>query len=143
MLTINIVENITAIQSSSSTIDKSGSTSAGITALPAGCAAALVCLGDMPLVTGRLLDQLIAAHDADEGRRIVVPMHDGQRGNPVLWDRSHFAALQALTGDAGAKTVLRANLDDVAEVAAEIGVLRDFDTPESLATLPTRLRPSA
>ena len=121
----------------------SASLKAGITALPAGCAAALVCLGDMPLVTGRLLDQLIAAHDADEGRRIVVPMHDGQRGNPVLWDRSHFAALQALTGDAGAKTVLRANLDDVVEVAAEIGVLRDFDTPESLATLPTRLRPSA
>ena len=34
VLTINIVENITASQSSSSTIDKSGSTSAGITALP-------------------------------------------------------------------------------------------------------------
>ena len=34
VLTINIVENVTASQSSSSTIDKSGSTSAGITALP-------------------------------------------------------------------------------------------------------------
>lgn len=114
----------------------------GIAALPAEAAAALVVLGDMPLVTGRLLDRLIDAFDADEGRAIVVPTHQGRAGNPVLWGRGFFPEILGLAGDTGARGLLARHAEQVAEV--EVGddaVLRDFDTVDSLATLPARVRP--
>jgi len=102
-----------------------------------------VVLGDMPLVTGRILDRLIDAHDADEGRSIVVPTHKGQAGNPVLWDRRYFGEILALSGDSGARSLIRRHLEQVAEVEVnDDAVLRDFDTRESLASLPPRLRPA-
>ncbi len=121
----------------------SASLRAGIAALPPQTKAVLVCLGDMPLVTGRVLDQLIAAYDADEGRLIVVPVHRGKQGNPILWDSRFFAEMTAVTGDAGARFLLHRHMDHVTEIEiADDTVLRDFDTVESLATLPQRLRPA-
>ena len=121
----------------------SASLKTGIAALPDTAAAALVCLGDMPLVTGRMLDRVIDAWDPDEGRSIVVPTHQGRAGNPILWSRTYFADILGLDGDAGARALLRRHEEQVAE--AEIGddaVLRDFDTVDSLATLPSHLRPA-
>jgi len=121
----------------------SASLKTGIAALPDEAAAALVCLGDMPLVTGRMLDRLIEAWDPDEGRAIVVPTHQGRVGNPVLWSRAFFRDILDLDGDSGARSLLRRHEEKVAEI--EIGddaILRDFDTVESLATLPQHLRPA-
>ncbi|HKM60905.1 MAG TPA: molybdopterin-binding/glycosyltransferase family 2 protein [Acidisphaera sp.] len=120
----------------------SASLRAGLSALPEEVGAALICLGDMPLVTGRMINRLIEAYDPDEGRLIVVPTFRGKQGNPVLWDRRFFAEMAALTGDAGARQLLPRHLDDVAETEiGEDAVLRDFDTVESLDSLPPRLRP--
>eukprot|EP01035_Chromulina_nebulosa_P035479 gene35479-47705_t len=107
---------------------------AGIAALPADTAAALVCLGDMPLVTGRMIERIAGVWDPDEGRAIVVPTHQGQPGNPILWDRRFFPDILALSGDSGAKSLLRRHMELVAEIdIADDAVLRDFDTPETAA----------
>ncbi len=120
----------------------SASLKAGIAAVPPESAAAVVCLGDMPLVTGRMIDRLLASYDPTEGRRIVLPTFRGKQGNPMLWDRSFFAEILEIAGDSGARFLVGKHVEQVAEVEmADDAVLRDFDTPESLATLPTRLRP--
>jgi molybdenum cofactor cytidylyltransferase len=106
---------------------------AGIAAMSATIGAALICLGDMPLVEPSTLDQIIAAYDTAEGREIIIPTHDGQRGNPILWGRQFFVELLHLAGDAGARQVLYKHMEYVSEVTAESdAVLRDFDTPETL-----------
>jgi molybdenum cofactor cytidylyltransferase len=120
----------------------SASLKAGIAAVPPECAAALVCLGDMPLVTGRMIDRLLAAYDPDEGRLIVLPVFHGKQGNPMLWDRRFFPEILGISGDSGARFLIGKHMESVAEVEmADDAVLRDFDTTESLATLPPRLRP--
>ncbi|MBV8613806.1 MAG: molybdopterin-binding/glycosyltransferase family 2 protein [Acetobacteraceae bacterium] len=120
----------------------SASLKAGIAAVPPEAAAALVCLGDMPLVTGRMIDRLLEAYDADEGRRIVLPTFRGKQGNPMLWDRRFFPEILGLSGDSGARALLARHLEQVAEVEmGDDAVLRDFDTTDALATLPPRLRP--
>jgi molybdenum cofactor cytidylyltransferase len=120
----------------------SASLKAGIAAVPEECAAVLVCLGDMPLVTGRMLDRLLASYDPDEGRLIVLPTFRGKQGNPMLWDRRFFPEILDITGDSGARFLLGKHIEVVAEVEmADDAVLRDFDTTDSLATLPPRLRP--
>ena len=109
---------------------------AGLAALPEDAAAVLVALADMPLVEPATLRRIVAAYDPDEGRTIVVPTHQGQPGNPVLWDRVYVEEMMQLSGDHGARALLRLHAEAVAEVAVESdSVLRDFDTPESLAAL--------
>ncbi|MBO0709853.1 MAG: molybdopterin-binding/glycosyltransferase family 2 protein [Acetobacteraceae bacterium] len=120
----------------------SASLKTGIAAVPDDCAAAVICLGDMPLVTGRIIDRLLAAYDRDEGRLIVLPTFRGKQGNPMLWDRRFFPDMLHIVGDTGARFLLAQHRDVVAEVdVAEDAVLRDFDTKDSLNTLPPRLRP--
>jgi molybdenum cofactor cytidylyltransferase len=109
----------------------------GLAALPPATNGALVCLGDMPLVDGTILDRLIDAFDPAEGRAIVLPTFNGKQGNPMLWARQFFPAMAALAGDVGARHLAAENADLVH--AVEIGddaVLRDFDTPETLEALP-------
>jgi molybdenum cofactor cytidylyltransferase len=111
----------------------STSLKAGIATLPPGTDAAIVCLGDMPEIDSQLLDSLIAAFDPAEGRSIIVPTHNGKRGNPVLWSSAFFPAMAALEGDVGARHLIGQHQEAVVEVAMETGAsLVDIDTPEAL-----------
>ena len=117
-------------------VGMSTSLQAGLAALPTDVDGALVCLGDMPLVTAAAIDRLIAAFNPLEGRAICVPTWNGKRGNPVLWDRRFFAAMADLAGDVGAKHLIGEHAELVAEVAmSDDAVLTDIDTPEALAAL--------
>ncbi len=112
----------------------SSSLRAGVAALPPHVRAAVICLGDMPLVTAADIDRLLDAYDPDQGRTIIVPVHQGVRGNPVVWDRAYFASIAALRGDAGARHLLAEHVGQITEVEMPTdAVLRDFDTPEMLA----------
>jgi molybdenum cofactor cytidylyltransferase len=120
----------------------SASLKAGIAAVPPECSAVVVCLGDMPLVTGRMIDRLMQMYDPTEGRTIVLPTFRGKQGNPMLWDRRYFEEILAITGDSGARFLVGKHAEAVAEVEmGDDAVLRDFDTTESLATLPKGMRP--
>ena len=102
----------------------------------------LICLGDMPAVEPQIVGRLMAAFNPAEHRSICVPVHRGQRGHPVLWGRSHFAALSGLSGDRGAKELLHRFADEVIEVEAPgDGVVTDADTPAALDALKSRIAP--
>ncbi len=105
----------------------------GIAALPEDADGVLICLGDMPRLTVETLNRLIAAFDPIEGRAICVPVHRGKRGNPVLFGRRFFAEIMELSGDTGAKSLIGAYEDQVAEVPVDDpGILLDLDTPAAL-----------
>ena len=106
----------------------------GLRALPADCEGVVVLLGDMPLVTPRLIDALIGAFDPAGGRAICAPTFRGQRGNPVLWARQFFPEMLALEGDAGARQLMVRHEAVLYELeAADNGPLIDIDAPEDLA----------
>ncbi|MDT3379354.1 molybdopterin-binding/glycosyltransferase family 2 protein [Labrys neptuniae] len=114
----------------------STSVRAGIAALPAECDAALIALGDMPLVDAALLDRLISAFEPDKGALIVLPVTERQRGNPVIWARRFFDELQAIEGDAGGRQILKANGDAVVEIPVSSSAASfDVDTREALVQL--------
>jgi molybdenum cofactor cytidylyltransferase len=109
---------------------------AGLAALGGEVDAAVVCLGDMPLVRAEHVAALIAAFEASGGRAICAPRFEGRRGNPVLWPARFFAEMSALGGDAGARALLDAHADAVCYVPVrDAGVLLDVDTPEALSAL--------
>lgn len=116
----------------------------GLAALPADIDGVVVCLGDMPLIAGRDIERLIAAFNPLEGRAIVVPTRRGQRGNPILWSRQFFAEMLALTGDQGARKLIEEHADLVAETEMDSdAIFIDIDTPQALAELRERMKPSA
>jgi molybdenum cofactor cytidylyltransferase len=114
----------------------------GVAALPPDLDGALVCLGDMPLISGRHLDRLIAAFNPLEGRAIIVPIRSGKRGNPVLWSSRFFPDMAELAGDVGAKHLIGEHAELVAEVEMDDdAVLVDIDTPEALDALQRKAKP--
>jgi molybdenum cofactor cytidylyltransferase len=116
----------------------------GIAALPDDLEGVIVCLGDMPLISGRHLERLITAFNPLEGRAIIVPTRRGKRGNPVLWSKRFFTEMAGLAGDVGAKHLIGEHAELVAEVEMDDdAVLVDIDTPEALEALREKRKPPA
>lgn len=115
----------------------SASLKAGLAALPADVEGVVICLGDMPLVAGPMIDRLISAFDPEEGRAIVMPTFRGKQGNPMLWSKEFLPEMMGITGDVGARHLVGKHADRVVEVEmADDAVLRDFDTTEALRKAP-------
>jgi molybdenum cofactor cytidylyltransferase len=109
------------------------SVKAGISAVPNDADGAVICLGDMPLISAHLIDRLIETFAPDGGNLIAVPVSDGRRGNPVLWSRRFFSELMTLDGDIGARHLIAKHNEAVAEVPVEgPGAFLDIDTPQAL-----------
>jgi molybdenum cofactor cytidylyltransferase len=109
------------------------SVKAGIAAVAASADGAVICLGDMPLTSAKLIDRLIEAFEPDRGHLITVPVSEGKRGNPVLWSRRFFRELMTLDGDIGARHLIARHAEAVAEVPVEgVGAFLDIDTPQAL-----------
>ncbi len=124
---LEYVENINYADGLSSSII------CGLNQLDDGTEAALMVLGDMPMIPSTCLERLISAFDPGSGREICVPVYQGKRGNPVLWSRRFFHEMMQLEGDHGAKQLLYKYEDFVKEVQMpDAGVLLDFDTRASL-----------
>ena len=117
----------------------SGSVRAGLAALPESAEAAVICLGDMPLVTSAHVDRLVAAFDPAEGREICVPVFEGKRGNPVLFARRFFDEIAEVRGDVGARHLIGEYEEYVCEVAmGDRAVLVDVDSPQALREIGDR-----
>ena len=106
----------------------------GLNTLPEDCDGALILLGDMPAVDAQLMDRLIAAFDPSEDRAIIVPSHEGRRGNPVLWAKRFFPEMRELSGDAGARALFAPYAGLICEIeAGSDAPLTDIDTAEALS----------
>jgi len=100
----------------------------GLAALPPACPAALFLLGDQPLVTPGLIARVLAGYRRTLAP-VVVPTFRGRRGNPVLIDRSLFPRLGTLSGDVGARGLLREYAGWIEWVpVADPGIHLDVDT---------------
>jgi CTP:molybdopterin cytidylyltransferase MocA len=112
----------------------SASLRCGIEALR-GSPAALVLLGDQPLIGPAAIEAVIAARDP--GRLATRAAYGGEPGHPVLIEAKAFERLLALRGDRGGREVLAGDqkLVDCTGLADPL----DIDTSEDLATARARL----
>ena len=114
------------------------SVAAGVCALDGAVTDALIALGDMPLISPEMVQNLVEAHLAcdDHQRRITLPSCDGKRGNPVIWGSAFFPELKQLRGDTGGRQVLQDHLavHNLVEISSS-AIFRDIDTPADLQAL--------
>lgn len=101
----------------------------GLASLPAECAAALIVLGDQPALTPETVVSVIQAFDS-AAQRIIVPIHGGRRGHPLLIPRCFFSEIQTRFDDAGLRGLLQAHPNQIHELElSNTAVLSDMDTP--------------
>ena len=99
--------------------------------------AVVFLLADQPGITPALLSALIQRH-RETLAPVVAPRYLGQRGNPVLFDRTTFPEFETLQGDAGTRSIIRRHEGEVAWVDWPTDeILRDIDTPEDYAAAQT------
>jgi molybdenum cofactor cytidylyltransferase len=100
---------------------------AGLSAVDAQCAGALIVLADQPFVRPATLDRLMAEHLRSRAQ-IVIPTYRGFRGNPVLLDRSVFAEVMTLDGDVGCRAIFGDHLEGIVKLPLDdAGILLDID----------------
>ena len=100
----------------------------GFRNLPATAEAVLVFQGDQPLITPAVINILINEYrSSDKG--IIIPVHNGKRGHPLLLDKKYFDKIDKLDPGEGLRSITYIYSDDVLEVQTEEpGILRDFNT---------------
>ena len=97
--------------------------------LPEKTEAFFICLGDMPMVNHNIYNQLIKSKNDKE---IIVPIHEGQQRNPVLFLKSMKEKLMSLQGDIGAKKILEEHKNKLLNVEInDQGITKDFNTKDN------------
>jgi molybdenum cofactor cytidylyltransferase len=96
----------------------------------AGWSYLFVALADMAWVRPATLARLVAAMEGAGRDALVQPVHRGTPGHPVGFGSALFARLERLTGDEGARAVVRGAGAKVLRLEVDDpGVLRDLDAP--------------
>ena len=114
---------------------QSTSLKAGLQALSGETDAVLFLLGDQPLVTPALIDQILAAY-RESSSPIVMPVHNGKRGNPVLFSRETFTGIQALNADCGARPLFQEYAERLQAVPVDDPAIHfDIDTEDDYQRL--------
>ena len=92
-----------------------------------------ICLGDMPMVSHDIYDQLIKSRNQ---KNIIVPTYKGQQGNPVLFDKSMKETVINITGDVGAKKILELNKDKILNIEInDQNISKGFNTQGDFSSL--------
>lgn len=96
----------------------------------ADCGGMLVHLVDHPYIDAKLV-RLMLQRFTESPVPIVVPLHRGKRGHPVIFSRRLFQELLDAPMDQGAKAVVNAHRAETLEIDTnDVGVTLDIDTPE-------------
>jgi len=102
----------------------------GFESLPEDTRAALVMLGDQPLVPSSVIDKMIDAYRRAE-KGIVLPVYSKKRGHPILIDMKYGDEVRLLNPDTGLRALVHNHAEDILEVEVDTpSILRDIDTME-------------
>ena len=104
---------------------------ASMRSFPSEVEGMLVCHVDHPLISAALVDQLIEAFTRTHAP-VVVPVFEGRRGHPVIFSAAVFGELLSAPLEVGARFVVRAHRDAIAEVPTdEEGCILNLNDPDT------------
>lgn len=87
-----------------------GSLSLGVAALDCEeLDGVIVCLADLPQIRASHVRSLVERFVALGAQRVVLPVFEGMRGHPVCFPKRMLAGLKTLSGDRGARDMIRAD----------------------------------
>lgn len=116
-----------------------GSVRAGLAALSGPFDAIFVMPSDLPLIASGDLTELIGAFKKRPAGHVVVPVVQGQRGNPILLDETAHAQILASGANLACRNLIERNPELVhAHVTDNVRFVTDLDTLEDVRALAER-----
>ncbi len=111
----------------------------GLLALSRPCDGVMVCLSDLPLLEPEDLNRLIVAFEAQERGSVLVPTHEGRRGNPIVLAWEHRETILAAGPRLGCRRFIDENPHLVKTIEMETDhVVFDLDTAADYRALLAR-----
>ncbi|AEE90619.1 MobA-like protein protein-like protein [Tepidanaerobacter acetatoxydans Re1] len=99
----------------------------GISKVPQGISAVVIILGDMPYIQRETLDSIIDLHKTTRSK-IIIPVYNGKKGHPVLMACTYNDEIYNISGDRGAREIIKKHIDEVMYWQADDpGILKDID----------------
>ena len=91
----------------------------------------MICLADMPKITSKtyniLIEKFKKFYDTTTPL-IILPEYNGKNGNPVILSNHFFSELKKISGDIGAKFLIKKNKKYIKKVIInEKYILEDID----------------
>lgn len=109
---------------------QSTSVQCGVAAVSENVGGAVFLMADTPNVTPAVVRRVVEAH-RETLAPIVIPTYEGQRGNPVLFDRDLFDGIQTISGDVGGRALFEAYRNSIVRVPVdEPGIRQDVNTAD-------------
>jgi len=103
----------------------------GLNQIDSRAQAVMVALGDQPFIDSETINSLMEAFIA-HNKGIAIPVYQGKRGHPVIFNIKYKGELLRLKGDIGGREIIDRHPDDVLEVAVDCeGVCIDIDTMDN------------
>lgn len=116
-----------------------GSVRVGLAALSGNFDAVFIVLADQPLIGTGDLTELIAAFKKRPSGNVVVPVVNGQRGNPILLDADARAQILASDTNLGCRHLIERQPELVhVHETANTRFVTDLDTLEDVQQLASR-----
>lgn len=116
-----------------------GSVRVGLAALSGNFDAVFIVLADQPLIGTGDLTELIAAFKKRPSGNVVVPVVNGQRGNPILLDAQARAQILASDTNLGCRHLIERQPELVhVHETANTRFVTDLDTLEDVQQLASR-----
>jgi molybdenum cofactor cytidylyltransferase len=112
----------------------------GLTALKAPCSAVMICLADLVLVQPDDYRVLVDVFSGLSQEAILVPFHQGVRGNPILFSASRVPEVLSGQINPGCRRLIEDHPEQVVRYESDHDrFCTDLDTPEDYIRLRDRL----
>lgn len=99
----------------------------------------MLVLADQPTISPTVVRALVARWALESPASILVPVHQGRRGHPVLFGWCHAAEALAFGPEQGLNQLVHRRASDVIEVQVDDrGIVIDLDRPEDYDRLRNR-----
>jgi molybdenum cofactor cytidylyltransferase len=102
------------------------------------CDGVLLCLVDHPLISSKLIGELIESFYRS-GKLIVLPTFHGKRGHPVIFSSKLFSELLDAPEETGARSAVWKHAKEICEVpTSEEGIILNLNDPETFHSATNR-----
>ena len=106
----------------------------GFSAIPENTGAVMVFLGDQPFIPEEVIQTIILTW-RQSGKGIIIPIYQGKRGHPVLFDLRLKNDVMLLDPVSGLRSVIVRHPEETVEVEVNFPeILRDIDTKNDYIT---------
>ncbi len=115
----------------------SSSIKTAISNLPSDCYAAVLMVADQPFLSPEHIDLLINSMKTKPHSKMACLAFENEPRNPVIFSDEVFPLLEKITGDKGAKDIVKTHARDVTLINIKDRlVFQDVDTPSQLRVAP-------